>query len=284
MKRQSAVKKRPALFRALGPQEPPETVAVADRNYRHIRTFKHDSWAATALYEDPQGVRITCKFNRTYPVGPIPMRWAGRMLAAREAGFLRRLADVECVPDDLGPVTAGGRRLDNAVARVFVAGEPFRDGAQVDAGFYRALQELVIALHTHDMAYVDLHKAENIIVGPDRRPHLIDFQVSYALSRSWPGNGRIARFLLAQLQAMDRYHMRKHLYRNHPEGLTADQLADWAHPPAIIRAHRRIARPLRAMRRRFLTWLRIRDDTGSAASELEPEDAFRASGEHKHRH
>lgn len=269
------VRKRPALFRALGGSEPPPVVEVGGTRCRLVRTLKHDSWAATALYERPDGTLVTCKFNRVQPILVLPMRWLGRRLARREAEFLHRLADQELVPSCLGPVTEEGARLPNALARVYVEGEPFRTADQVDRRFFAELERLLTAVHERRMAYVDLHKRENIIVGTDGRPHLIDFQVSYALGSRWPANGRIARWILAQLQETDRYHFGKHLLRCLHDELTPEERLRYGRRPALIGIHRKLTVPLRSLRRKLLVRLGIRDRSGLATSEFEPEDAFR---------
>ena len=268
-------RRRPALFRALGRAEPPPRVVVGGIEYHLRDIYKHDSWAATALYNDASGRGITCKFNREAPIFGIPMRWLGHRLAARESRFLRQLADLDLVPDDCGPVSCEGRRRRNAVARRHVKGEVFRTAEQVDAAFFEELQGLLAAVHGHGVAYVDLHKRENIIIDEAGRPHLIDFQVSFGLTRRWPGNGRLARALLARLQEMDDYHFRKHFVRC--LGATAARAAglEKVEPPALIRWHRRLSVPLRQLRRRLLAALRIRGESGMAHTEAEPEAAFR---------
>ncbi len=274
---EKGLRKRPAWLRALGDADPPPTVRVAGRDYRLLTVFKHDSWAATALYADPEGDRITCKFNRMQPVFVIPMQWLGRILARREARFLQLLAPVALVPDEMGPVAAQGAILPNAVARRFVEGEPFRGGTPVDAAFFQDLRGVLDALHARDMAYVDLHKRENIIVDTAGRPHLIDFQVSYGLGTRWPWNGRLSRLFLRRLQEMDDYHFRKHYARCLKHELDADEYRRLLEPPGLIRWHRKFGVPLRAMRRKLLTTLGLRDRSGQAGSELEPEDAFRSA-------
>jgi hypothetical protein len=271
----TTVKKRPALLRALGQSDPPEHVSIRGSVYDRINILKHDSWAATAIYATPSGERAICKFNRTQSVFGIPMRWLGRILATREAGFLKRLADIELVPDDLGHVTADGRVLPNAIARAYVDGEAFTVKEQINAKFFEELRTLLAAVHAHDMAYVDLHKRENIIVSLDCRPYLIDFQVSLGLSQSWLGRSGLARFIVAKLQEMDIYHFNKHLTRCLPETLTPEQLAEFQQLPALVRYHRKIAAPLRSVRRALLVRMKVRQGEGLASSELEAEDAFR---------
>lgn len=204
------------------------------------------------------------------------MAWLGRALATREADFLRRLAHVELVPDDLGVVLAEGRELGNAIARTYVDGEAFQTAAQVRVSFFAELRRLLDAVHACDMAYVDLHKRENIIVDQQGRPHLVDFQVSFGAWPRWPGNGRFVRFVTGKLQELDDYHYRKHYARCFPETLTPEQLRQYLEPPGFVRAHRVIGVPFRSLRRRLLVLLKIRDRSGDARSELEPEDAFRS--------
>ena len=255
---------------------------VEGKTYELRTIFKHDSWAATALYAAGPEAQITCKFNRVQPVFVIPMKWLGRILARREAHFLRLLGDVPLVPDDLGPVLVQGAVLENAVARRYVDGAPFRGDTTVDARFFEQLRDLLDAVHRHDMAYVDLHKRENIIVDQQGQPHLIDFQVSYSPDGRWPWNGRFARYVLRQFQEMDDYHFRKHYARCLKHLLSPEERRRLLEPTSLVRWHRKLAVPLRALRRRLLTLLRLRDRSGQASSEIEPEDAFRSAGARKY--
>ncbi|MHA1523046.1 MAG: hypothetical protein ACTSY1_01420 [Alphaproteobacteria bacterium] len=274
-KSDTQVRKRPPLLLALGQNDPPETVEIAGVEYRHQETVKHDSWAATAIYRDASNARIICKFNRIQPIFGFPMAWLGRILARRELGFLHRLADIDLVPTPLGAVIAQGRELKNVAARIYIAGDVFRVREQVDAQFFADLKQLLAALHAHDMAYVDLHKRENIVVDTRGRPNLIDFQVSFGLSPSGRGKQRVARFILAHLQEMDNYHYRKHYARCLGDTLTPQELQDYLKPPGFIRAHRKIAAPLRTLRRRLLVLMKVRNKSGMAHGELVPEEAFR---------
>ena len=269
------VRKRPAWLRALGDNDPPAEITIEGRVYRRDNILKHDSWAATAIYQNDAGERIICKFNRVQSVAGIPLAWIGRRLARREAGFLRRLAAIELVPKGLDGVIVGGRRLPNAIARRYVEGEPFRTKEQVSPQFFAELRDLLAKLHATGMAYVDLHKRENIIVDRGGHPHLIDFQVCVGLSPSWPGNSRLARYFVAKMQEIDVYHFKKHVVRTLPQMLSAQERADYEKLPALIRAHRKIAVPLRTLRRKLLVLLKVRDAEGRATSEFEPEDAYR---------
>jgi hypothetical protein len=261
---------RPPLFRALGAAEPPAEVVVDGRRYERIEIFKHDSWAATALYSGAAG-RIVCKFNRTQSVAGLPMMWLGRRLAEREHRALSRLADLPQIPTPLGAVYANGARLRNAVARKFIAGHPLGKDERLRGDFFSSLRRALREMHVRGIAYVDLHKRENIIVGDDGRPYLVDFQISFDAThprlRWMPG----LRAAFDQLCAGDLYHLEKHVRR-------ADALGAAYSPPAIpvwLQVHRVFAVPFRQLRRRLLVARGIRTGRGAVASEVFAEDAVR---------
>ena len=269
------VRKRPAWLRALGSEDPPAIVSVGGVSYRCANVLKHDSWAATALYEDEGDQRIICKFGRQQPAFGIPLGWLGRALVRREVFFLKRLTNIAQVPDELGPVSVNGKTLPYALARTFVDGEPFRTADQVDAAFFASLRALLDDIHASGMAYVDLHKRENIIVSRDRVPFIIDFQVSLSIGPRWPASGLLRRHLVTWLQEVDDFNYRKHLARCLPHLLTPEQVETYLRPPVMIRVHRAFAVPLRSARRQLLVWLAVRDPSGHASSEAEPEHALR---------
>ena len=112
---------------------------------------------------------------------------------------------------------------------------------------------MVDTVHARDVAYVDLEKRENIIVGDDGRPYLIDFQISLHVP---PGRGplrRIARWILARFQQSDRYHLLKHWRRHRPDQLSPEQIAHSRRAGAWIQLHRTLTRPLVRLRRRTLS-------------------------------
>jgi hypothetical protein len=260
---------RPPIFRALGAHEPPERVEVGGQPYQLVRVFKHDSWAATALYRGPSG-QIVCKFNRQQSVAGLPMRWLGRRLARREAAVLQRLSDLPNVPRWAGDVCVNGRRLEHAVAHDYVPGHPLGDGERVNDRFFGELTDLLATMHRRGIAYVDLHKRENVIVGDDGRPYLIDFQISLTLPNWWP-----ARAVLRMAQRSDDYHLAKHVARCRPDlGGVLPSIA--ANRPWWIRLHRLVARPFRACRRRLLVWCGVRTGRGRVGSEHFPEEVVRA--------
>ncbi len=263
-------KPRPAIFRALGNAEPPAEIEVAGVLFKLQTIFKHDSWAATALYAAGKR-QIVCKFNRQQSIFGLPMAWLGRLLARREAWFFRTLADLPAIPATFGPVRAAGRILPHAVAHEYIAGHALRPYESIPKAFLNQLDEIVAELHRRGIAYMDLHKRENVIRGDDGLPYLLDFQVSLYISpRTWflP-----LRWLLAALQNGDRYSLMKH--RVHYFPLETDHEATNAARPWWIRLHRLIAVPFRTFRRALLVRLGIRKGIGAAQSEHFVEDGLR---------
>jgi len=268
------VRPRPAIFRALGAADPPPAVEIDGETFRLDEILKHDSWAATGIYVSPTR-KALCKFNRQQSILGIPMRWLGHRLADREAGFMTRLAGVEGVPGSLGLILHDGRVLRHAVSRQWVPGHALGPGERVDAEFFPTFRRLLAEVHARDVAHVDLHKRENILVDERGRPWLIDFQISFAL----PHRGRLAaallRGFLRVLQRCDEYHLLKHEIRHRPDQAAASQ-ADLAKlRPWWIRAHRCVAVPFRRVRRGLLVALGIRAADGQASSEAFPEIAHR---------
>ncbi|MBK5965353.1 hypothetical protein CCR95_14975 [Thiocystis minor] len=140
---------RPRLFRALGENEPPSALVIAGRPYRRAAHLKHDSWAATALYEAENGERVACKFNRVEPFAlRLPAVWIGRFLAAREGRVLRLMHGIAGFPKWVGPVVVEGREFPNAVAHEWIEGCPFNPSVCVGDEFFPRLRDMVTALHS----------------------------------------------------------------------------------------------------------------------------------------
>ncbi len=257
---------RPRMFRALGKHEPPLLVTVDSEQFTRVEIFKHDSWAATALYRSRNGRRIVCKFNRVSPIGILPMSWLGRLLARREAWFLQELNGLKGIPRSYPSVSVNGRTLKNAVAHDFVDGGPLSTCATPSRQFFDRVDELLSELHSRRIIYVDLHKQENIIVGTDGRPYLIDFQVSVQLPRY-----RWADPIFRGLRDADCYHAEKHRWIH---GIPPESSVLRSRP-AWLELHRSIGVPLRSLRRRLLVLLKIRKGDGHAATELAPEVGLR---------
>jgi hypothetical protein len=268
----SAVRARPAWLQALGNRSLPQSVIIGGKPHRLRETFKHDSWAATGLYEGPAGELTVVKLHRQAPVLGVPMGWLGRWMARHEIRLLAALADLKGIPALRGQVVLGEKVLPNAVARTYIEGHPLGNRENVNESFYPALDALLRAMHKRRIVYVDLHKRENILVNERGEPCLIDFQISVA----WPRWLRMGP-LFALLRRGDEYHLMKHWSRSRPEQCGIDEVAFRNRIPWPIRAHRLVARPVRELRRRLLVRLGVRSGKGRVETELFAEHALRQS-------
>jgi hypothetical protein len=236
-------------LRALGRRGFPASISVGATTYRLEREIKHDFFAATGFYVSGSGSRVVAKFGRTEDFFGIPLKWLGRWLRDREMRVYEALRDVGAVPNVLGTIEPCGFAL------AFVEGTPLRNDTHVPDGFFDALRTLIEHVHARGIAYVDMNKKANIIIGRDGRPNLVDFQISFDLHEL--GDNFLTRWLLARLQREDHYHVRKHHARFRPDELTPPQIADAARRSWLIRAHRLIRTPWIGLRRR--TWNRLRE-------------------------
>ncbi|MBM4069039.1 MAG: hypothetical protein FJ271_08860 [Planctomycetes bacterium] len=265
-------KPRPALLRALGKQDPPLEIMIDGACFARAEIYKHDSWAATARYEGA-GRSVVCKFNRVQPIFGVPTSWLGRRLARREALALCRLAGLPGVAPACGPIFSGGRWLENAMGHEFIAAHPLARKERPGDDFFPALLALLREMHRRNLAYVDLHKRENILVGDDGLPYLIDFQVSFGLWNERMARSGLAQAALRNLIQADLYHLSKHIQHHRPD--QAWLLGETGRRPAWIELHRMFAVHLRQLRRSVLVSLGVRGKKGRATSEVFAEAAVR---------
>ena len=256
--RPSHARRRPlrhSWLYALPGAELPAAVECAGQRYELARTFKHDFFAATGLYRGPDRLAVL-KVNRVTAFFGVPMKWAGRLLGHREIRHYQLAQDLLGVPALIG---AHG---ETGFLHEYVPGHPLGRREEVSDTFFDELLALVGTLHQRHLAYVDLNKRQNILVGEDGKPYLIDFQIALHLPPVGWRRLPPVRWLLARFQAGDYYHCLKHKRRLRPDLLAADEERVLARLSIWIRLHRWIARPLTHLRRRTLRHL----DGGENAS------------------
>jgi hypothetical protein len=230
----------------------PPQIECDGREYRLERTFKHDFFAATGLYRGDDGLAVL-KVGRTNSAFALPLSWIGRLLCGHEVHLYEQAQDLPGVPRLVGRVGPTGFLHD------FVPGRPLERRDTVGPAFFDELQALLRELHTRHIAYVDLNKRQNILLGEDGKPYLIDFQIALHLPpagwrRLWP-----VQWFLRRFQNADIYHCLKHKRRLRPDQLTEDELARVSRISIWIRLHRWVARPLTHVRRWILRRLRSSD-------------------------
>lgn len=236
-------------LRALGRRGFPPTVSVGGKSYRLTVDVKHDFFAATGFYDADDQERVVVKFGRDNDFLGIPLRWLGRFLRDRELRMYATLRDLPNLPRVLGTVGKSGFILQ------FLHGRPLRKDSQVPDGFFDKLRTLVQKVHERGIAYVDMNKKANIIIGNDNEPYLVDFQISWDLHEM--GDNFINRRILKRLQQEDLYHVNKHHARLRPDELTPEQREASVRRSVLIRVHRSVTRLYFKLRRR--TWKRLRE-------------------------
>jgi hypothetical protein len=198
------------------------------------------------------------------------MRRLGRRLARHEVHLLKLLGDLKGIPALAGSVSVEGTLLPNAVARTYIEGHPLGNREAVNEAYFPALSKLLEGMHDRKVAYVDLHKRENILVGETGEPFLIDFQISIAWPR-WLPAGPLFRMLCRS----DDYHLMKHWSRCRPDQCRLDEAEIRKQVPWWIRIHRLVAVPFRELRRKLLVKVKVRAGKGRVETEVFAEHALR---------
>jgi len=229
----------------MGKEPPPDTIELDGAPLFLRRVFKNDFFAVTAVYADERR-KVVLKVHRRAAFYFVPLRWLGRLSAARECAALSHAHGIVGVPCLIG------RWRDTGLIREFVNGHPLGKGEHVPDDFHTRLRDIVEQIHRRNMAYVDLEKCENVIVGDDGRPYLIDFQIAWHWPARWGGNLWPMRRLRQWFQSGDRYHLLKLQRRTRPDQLTQDQWSASYRRPWYVRVHRVLSYPFLWVRRRVL--------------------------------
>jgi hypothetical protein len=231
-------------MRAMGEHDLPPTIDTGGTSYGHVRTIKHDFFAATGLYQAEDGRKAILKVGRPTPFLGLPVQWIGKWLCDREVRCYEALADLPNIPPLLGRVGPTG------FAHAYIEGRPLAKGMSVPDTFFPELRALLATLQERGIAYVDTNKPENILLGDDGRPYLIDFQINFALHDF--GRNRIARWWLRRMHDADLYHICKHKKRLRPDQLTPEEADRAVRRGLLISLHRIITKPYFLLRRRTM--------------------------------
>lgn len=235
------------------PESPPERLAIGGAEYRLAKVFKHDFWAATCLYEARGQVRfprVVVKFGRQTPFMGVGLEFYGRFVQEHEEAIYARLAGIPGVPRWLGRVGATGYALE------YMDGAPLDHVPNPPPGYFSNMRALYDAVHARGVAYCDANKRSNMLVGPQGQAILVDFQISLARRDDlpWPLRSLLRRFV-AYMQGKDIYHLYKHKRRISPQELTEEEEALSRRRGGLHGLHRKLTKPYRALRRRFLSGL-----------------------------
>jgi len=234
------------FFALYGP-DMPGRLTLGGAEYVHTATFKCDFFAATGLYQHEHD-QVVIKIYRRRRFFGLPMAWLGWLQAEHERRLYRLLEKIDGIPALIGQVDRTG------LAHEFIPGRPLSRSMQVGDAFFDQMELLIDQVHARDVAYVDMDKAENILLGSDGRPYLVDFQISYAPRVTF----FVTKLILHRLQREDWYHFRKHKRRIRPDLLTPGEKSDAYRRSPVIHLHRALTRPYFFIRRRIMTMLGLK--------------------------
>lgn len=177
--------------------------------------LKRDSLGRVERLQGPGGVivrRVACGSR-------VPgSRWLARLLLARERRAHAALAGCGGVAalvengEALVAPAADGPVPDarDVLLRGWIEGRPLWAAERLPRDFFERLEEVVAAAHERGVCHNDLHKENNVLVGEDGRPWLVDFQLA-SLHRRESRSGRIRR-------REDIRHVHKHRRRYEQRG------------------------------------------------------------------
>lgn len=219
----------------------PASITLGGKCYRLDTTFKHDFFACTGRFCCPDtGQRVVLKMNRVRSFLGIPLSWLGHFLRNRELKFLQLLGDIDNVP------TASGAFGRNGLIYKYIEGKSLDERPDIPDHFFSELEKLMALLHSRNICYMDLNKRGNILVGTDKRPYLIDFQISVLLRAPW------LSFFRKAFQKEDLYHLFKHKRKFRPDLMSRQELLQSRRISWLIRIHRFVTYPFRQSRRWLL--------------------------------
>jgi serine/threonine protein kinase len=164
-------------------------------------------------------------------------------MASYEACVIQRLHDLPGVPRLLGRYGAFG------IVHEHVPGKPLTRDSEVNEEFFPALRHLLTRIHERGVAYIDLEKPGNILLGGDGLPYLIDFQIAFFWPERFLGGTWPLRLVRRMLQKSDMYHLRKHWRRVRPDQLSRKQIAASRCKPWPVRLGNMLFAPLKKLRR-----------------------------------
>lgn len=164
------------------PPAPASSTTLLGRGYQ----------GAVYLVDGPDGPVIVKK-----AIGRGPARAVRRAMLRREHSIYQLLRGIPGVP------RCHGLRNGEELVLEFIDGQSLRHARQTAAGrekFFAELLELIQAVHRAGVAHGDLKRKDNILLGHDGHPYLIDFGTAVSAP---PGAGFMRRLLFRQLRRVD---------------------------------------------------------------------------------
>jgi RIO-like serine/threonine protein kinase len=199
-----------------------QSLKISDLSRQNLGVLrKSTSTRPTLWLVEENGVRAVVK---DYSSGKVWYKnTIGRFLLWRESKAYRRLKGLRGVPTCYGVID----RL--ALITEQIPGKNI-EGLENEEGlseeFFDQLQALVEKVHSRGLAHCDLKRAPNILLGPNRRPYIVDWSASISERefRFFPLNLIYQRFLRDDLNAITKMRL-----RHCPESIAPDAKRRYEH-------------------------------------------------------
>ncbi len=244
-------------LKACGSTGLPPSLIHQNREYHLQQVFKHDFFAATALYATTDGQsgspRLVLKISRSSEFLGLPLDWLGRWLCEHEHRILTRLQGICGIPQ----LAARWRR--NGLIYLFIEGDSLDQKPALPDDFFDRLNALVQRIHQRNIVYLDMNKRGNILLGEDGNPYLIDYQISFEIPTDIPIVGPFVAGIQSILEKEDFYHIFKHKRHFRRDLMTPEQVVSSKRVSFWVSLHRLATRPLTRLRRAVLHWLARKD-------------------------
>jgi hypothetical protein len=226
----------------------PQQVILEGQLFLMEKILKDDFFSVNVLYRSTTtALRYVLKLSDFRFIFGALLRPMASLMSWREYWIYQKVADLEGVPR-LGP-RFGNRGYFHAFAEGKTLFE-VNDPAEIPPEFFKQLHAILNQVHARRIAYIDLNKLGNVILGNDGLPYLIDYQICLP----FPTHGWLANVLnpvFEQLAHEDLYHLYKHKRRFQPELMTEDEKAMATKSPLNWWYDRNIGTPYRKLKRRI---------------------------------
>jgi hypothetical protein len=199
--------------RSIAQEQGVSSIPVAFPGSLSVTVIKRGPWGKADILrlQHASGEAIL----KDYSAKSAPVRWFGRRQLLRERRALARLQGLLGVPADFGEVVPCGLLMES------MHGEPItrwrRRPADQLAALFARLEALVAKMHERGVVHLDLRKRDNILIGADGSPSVIDFNASVCFA---PGSIR-ARLFFPLLRRIDQSALLKWKAFLLPAGLSA---------------------------------------------------------------
>lgn len=153
---------------------------------------------------------------KDFAQGNLTMRLLGLFLISREREAYRRLVGLEGIPCWAGQLDA------YTMATEYIPGWRASEAPveMLTPAFFDRLLKLINQVHARGVVHGDLKRLDNILVGEDGNPYLIDFSAAF-----WNGSNPASAFVMPHLIDDDHRAVYKLKFRRVPELLTLEEEA-----------------------------------------------------------